>query len=301
MSALNKYAWLVNTLRRAGERGLSLEELSERWQRNEMSGGDKLARQTLNHWKAAVLNTWGVMIECHKKGYRYYIANPSALDPDKLEAWLLDTYSTFDILSNNIKMKDRILVEEIPSNRYFLTDIIEAMNDSKVLEMTYRNYTGGRTFTRQVAPYCLKMSMKRWYMLAQNSDDKSLSIYGLDRIRNIRQTDKKFVFPKNFDAKEYFSTLFGVVNMKNVKVERIVLRADAYHQNYLRSLPLHHSQREIFTSDEYADFELYLRPTFDFCFELLSRGNLLEVIKPKSLRRMMHRYAWELWNMYEKD
>ena len=41
---------------------------------------------------------------------------------------LLDTYSTANTLSQSIQLKDRILVEEIPSNRNYLTDIIEALN-----------------------------------------------------------------------------------------------------------------------------------------------------------------------------
>ncbi len=302
MSALNKYAWVVNTLLRAGERGLSLKELNERWVRNEMSNGEPIPRQTFDRWKGAILNTWGVIIDCKVgSGYRYYIMNPDALKKCELEAWMLDTYSTFDILSNNTAIKDRILLEEIPSNRYFLTDILDAMNNNNIIEMTYTNFIGGDTYTHRVAPYCVKMSMKRWYMLALNTYNDALRIYGLDRIEDVRLTEETFKFPKKFDAKKYFSTLFGVVNDETTKVERIVLRAGRYHQNYLRSLPLHPSQHEIFTSDEYADFELRLRPTFDFCFELLSRGAMIEVIKPQSLRHIMHGYARDLWQMYKKD
>ncbi len=301
MSALNKYAWVVNTLLRAGERGLTLSELNERWQRNEMSQGNPLVRQTFNRWKWTIFETWGVVIECHSRGYRYYISNPKVLESDELESWALDAFSTYEILSNNTDIKDRILLEEIPSNRYFLTEILDAMRNNKVVEMTYTNFNGGPTYTIRVAPYCVKMSMKRWYMLASKTHKKELRIYGLDRIDDITQTEESFVLPEDFDAKAYFYNLFGVVNDTNIKVETIVLRAWASHQNYIRSLPLHHSQHQIFKSEEYADFELHLRPTFDFCFELLSRGAMIEVIKPKSLRHLMHGYARDLWNMYEND
>ena len=46
---------------------------------------------------------------------------------------------------------------------------------------------------------------------------------------------------------------------------------------------LNEHQREIFTCDDYADFELILRPTYDFCMELLKVGNMIEVIEPESL------------------
>lgn len=78
--------------------------------------------------------------------------------------------------------------------------------------------------------------------------------------------------PKGFDAKFYFSSFSGVVLDSDIPIQRIVLRADKYHQHYLCTLPLHESQREIFTCDDYADFELTLRPIYDFCMELLRVG-----------------------------
>ena len=112
-------------------------------------------------------------------------------------------------------------------------------------------------------------------------------------------TDTCFTLPKDFDAKSYFSSFFGIVLDKDIKEERIVLRADRYHQHYLRTLPLHPSQREIYTSDEYADFELHLRPTYDFCMELLKVGAMIEVLEPQSLRHQLHGCIKDMWKIYE--
>ena len=51
----------------------------------------------------------------------------------------------------------------------------------------------------------------------------------------------------------------------------------------MRDLPLHHSQREIDKTEDYTDYELYLKLTDDFKTKLLSRGSWLEVLSPKSL------------------
>ena len=114
-------------------------------------------------------------------------------------------------------------------------------------------------------------------------------------------TDTCFTLPKDFDTKSYFSSFFGIVLDKDIKEERIVLRADRYHQHYLRTLPLHPSQREIYTSDEYADFELHLRPTYDFCMELLKVGAMIEVLEPQSLRHQLHGCIKDMWKIYEND
>ncbi len=302
MSAINKYIWVVNALCRAGDRGLSLKELNERWLREDISNGKELLRQTFDRWKGKILDTMGLIIDCKLKGdYRYYISNPEELRSDELSRWLLDAYTTFNSLSQNVALKDRIMVEEIPSSRDYLTDILDAMHSNRVMRMTYKNFVGGRCSTFPVAPYCVKMAQKRWYVLALSVHEDRLRVYSLDRIEDIEMTDRIFKLPKDFSAKKFFSEYFGVVCDDNVKEERIVLRAGKYHQNYMRSLPLHESQREIYVCDNYADFELRLRPTYDFCMELLRYGSAMEVMEPESLRHQMHGYAWELAEMYKND
>lgn len=303
MTTLEKYVWVVNALYRAGKRGLSLKELNEKWIRDEnVSKGEPLPRQTFDRWKGNILMSFGVNIECHMHGgYRYYIENPDSLRNGELSRWLLDTYSTANVLAQSTQLRDRILVEETPSSREFLTDIIEAMKDNRVMTITHKNFKHTQSFTFPVAPYCLKMFQKRWYMLALSINENRIRIYGLDRIEEAQVTDERFTLPKDFDAREHFSSYFGIVLDEDMPVQRVVLRADKYHQHYMRTLPLHESQREIFTCDDYADFELNLRPTFDLCMELLRVGSKVEVIEPQTLRHDMHCWIKDLWEMYEND
>ncbi len=305
MNNLLKYTWLVNTLYRANERGLTYDEISRRWE-NEPSGlnddGLKLPRQTLFRWREGIERQFGLKIDCHKYGeYCYYISNPDALEQGELSRWLLDTYSTANALVESAALKDRILAEEIPSGREFLTDIINAMRENKVIELTHRGFDKDQATKRLVEPYCLKLFLKRWYLLARDRAKNGLRTFGVDRVEKVTITPKKFILPEDFDAKSYFSTFFGIVADESVKVERIILRARGVHLHYLRTLPLHPSQKETYTCDEYSDFELRLRPTYDFCMELLRVGTMLEVIEPQSLRHQMNDWVKGLWEMYKND
>ena len=239
MSILNKYIWVVDTLHQAGERGISLKELNEKWVRNEtLSCGEPIPRQTFDRWKGNILDLLGVIIECHTKGgYRYYIENPEILSDCKLSRWLLDTYSTVNALSKHASLYNRILVEEIPSNRNFLAFIINAMKDNMVVVLTYKNFITEKEHSFPICPYCLKMFQKRWYILALSVHENKLRIYALDRIVNVQLTEQHFTIPKDFDAREYFSSYFGIVLDETVKEQRIILRAYKPHQNYLRTLP----------------------------------------------------------------
>ena len=219
----------------------------------------------------------------------------------ELNKWLLDSFSTINTLSQSITLKNRILVEEIPSSKDFLKDIIGAMRDNKIIELTYKGFQRHHACTFPIEPYCLKMFQKRWYILTHSINDDEIRLYAMDRIESASVTDTCFTLPKDFDAKSYFASFFGIVLDKDIKEEKIVLRADRYHQHYLRTLPLHPSQREIYTSDEYADFELHLRPTYDFCMELLKVGAMIEVLEPQSLRHQLHGCIKDMWKIYEND
>ena len=130
MSLIQKYIWVIETIYRT--RQISLKELSEKWMDTEMSGGSSISRQTFDRWKTGILDIFGIIIDCNlKAGYKYFIYNPEVLREGELNKWLLDSFSTINTLSQSITLKNRILVEEIPSSKDFLKDIIGAMRDNR--------------------------------------------------------------------------------------------------------------------------------------------------------------------------
>ena len=67
----------------------------------------------------------------------------------------------------------------------------------------------------------------------------------------------------------------------------VIVRAHKWMPNYLRTLPLHHSQRELESTPDYTDFSYDIRPTSDFLGELLRHSNGIEVLEPLDLREKM--------------
>ena len=67
----------------------------------------------------------------------------------------------------------------------------------------------------------------------------------------------------------------------------------------MRTLPMHYSQRELFSCDDYADFELTLRPTYDFYMRLMSWGNMIKVLEPQSLQDELHKWLRKTMEVYE--
>ena len=298
MSLILKYIWVVKTIHRAGR--ITLKELNEKWRANvDLSRGEDLPRQTFDRWKSGILDLFGILIDCEQRGgYHYYIANPKELSEGKLRAWLLNTYGTAETLSSNLSIHDRILTENIPSSQDHLSTVLEAMKSNNMLHITFKAFTMKEPKRFLVEPYCVKMSAQRWYMLARNTEHKNLRLYSLDRIEAVEISNTRFVLPDDFNAKDYFAEFFGIVLDESVPLQTIILRADKYHQNYMRTLPLHPTQREIFACDDYADFELKLRPTYDFYMKLMSFGNMIKVLEPKNLQEEICKWLENTIEMY---
>ena len=120
----------------------------------------------------------------------------------------------------------------------------------------------------------------------------------LDRMTKVELTDETFEMPADFSPQAYFSEYFGVLT-DETPMAHIVVRAHNWTPNYLRTLPLHHSQREIASTEHYADFSFDIRPTADFLGQLLSYGDGIEVLSPIDLREKMRQMLHASLQRYE--
>ena len=278
-----EYIWLVNTIHQA--KRISFAEINEKWLRTEMSEGIPLSRTTFNRHKDAIEDIFGIYIDCDKKdGYRYYIGNEEVLREDTVQNWMLSTLTVNNLVSESMGLQHRIVLENIPSEGMHLERVIQAMKEDRRVVIQYRRYQSKETRTFLISPYCIKLFRQRWYLLGK-FDDGGFAIFSFDRMQDITISDKTFKMDHDFNASEFFGECYGVVIGDGSKPERIVLRAFDVERYYMRDLPLHHSQKEIPVAEgaDYADFELFVRPTVDFQGQLLSRGVQLKVLEPQWL------------------
>ena len=277
-----EYIWLVNTIYKA--KALSLRNINELWVKTDMSRGVEMSRTTFYRHRCAIEDIFGIYIDCdHRNGNKYYIGNKDVLHEDSVQNWMLSTLSVSNMVGESSGLYHRILLEHIPSGDEQLHQVIAAMKENRMVNIKYLSYTASSSTLFVLAPYCVKLFQRRWYLLGKYEDSNNLGTFSFDRMDEIEITDKKFKMPDDFDANEYFSNSFGIVVNNKAKTERIVLRAYGKERYYMRDLPLHHSQREIDKTEEYTDYELNLKLTDDFKTKLLSRGSWLEVLSPKSL------------------
>lgn len=283
---LNKYVWLVETIYKA-ER-ITFEEINEKWLDTELSEGVELALRTFHKWRIAIEEMFGLVIDCERKGgYHYLIANAEELNAGGIRNWLLSTISVSNLLIDNLQLKDRILLENVPSGQEYLSYIIGVMKTGQRISITYQSYWRGESNTFIIEPYCVKLFKQRWYVVARNLYYDEIRIYSLDRIHGMEVVEgEKFKIPDSFNPSQFFEEYYGVF-VDDTILENVKLKVSARQANYLRSLPLHHSQRETERTDDYSIFEFNIRPTYDFQQEILWNGEDVEVLEPLCLRKKM--------------
>ncbi len=295
-----QYIWLVNIIHKFGK--LTLAEINHHWLDTDMSEGLPIARSTFNRHRDAILDMFGVIIECDKQdGFRYYIYNAEVLEEDSIQNWMFSTLSVNSILSESKGVYDRILLEQIPSDGDNLHKFIDAMKRGVRIEVSYRKYGSNEIkSTMTLEPYLVKLFNKRWYALVKSSKPNGdLFTLAFDRILSLEITNEKFCYDKDFDSTTWFRDCYGIVNDTDVKVEKVLIRAFGREANYLRDLPFHHSQKEILKEEDYSDFELTLRPTADFWTPLLSRGAAIKVLQPQWLADEIKRIHQEAAKLYK--
>ena len=108
-----------------------------------------------------------------------------------------------------------------------------------------------------------------------------------DRMITATIISEDFTLPKEFSADGYFGNIYGVRVYLDMKPEEVLLKVSLMQTKYFRSLPLHKSPEEIETHEDYSVLSYFLTTDYDFKQDLLSFGEEVEVLEPKSLRTIV--------------
>ena len=278
---INRYVWFVTTIYNRGP--ITLEEIQHRFE-SHFGRGEELSERQFHRYTDAVEELFDIEIKYSRTQRGYIVADREGIDNMGMRKWLIQTFSVNNILHESQELKNRILLENVPSGQQHLTIIVDAMREGVALSMTYHSFHREEPSTFEVEPYCVKLFEQRWYMLGKSEGYDELRLYALDRIKALEPTERKFNLPKKFDAAKFFEDYYGIIiGDEDFDVEPVALKVDWWQSKYLRTLPLHHTQVEVVRNEEFSIFEYRLCPSFDFRQKLLSMGGSVEVLAPAEL------------------
>ncbi len=139
-----------------------------------------------------------------------------------------------------------------------------------------------------IHPYLLKESQKRWYLVGYSEGHGKLRIFGLDRIYDPIVLNKTFRQKDENELHQLFQDRYGINTIDGHETgpaEEIEIMVSDQMSNYLKSMPIHTSQRlgEQF-SRGHITILLRLIPTRELISLILSYGHHMVVLKPDWLR-----------------
>lgn len=294
---LQKYIWLIQTFIRCGERGLSLDELRERWYGR---FGTEYARRTFNNHREAVEAVFGIRIECDRSSNRYFIRyTDDVKDENASSAWLINTFTLNNLLTlGKERLSGRVSVEEVPSGHRYLAEVMEAMTENRMIRISYRKYTSETASEYTLMPYAVKESSRRWYIVAYCIERSQIRVYGMDRIERLETDERRFDMPRDFDVDSLFAESFGVY-LPQSGPQEIVIRASSKDARYLDDLPLHPSQRIISSDADSVTFSIFVVRNESLIMELMHFGPGIEVLSPPDLRSEIREKAHRMMLLYE--
>lgn len=300
----NRYIWLVDTIRSAGK--ITRAEIDRKWSYSHYNENHEstFPDRSFYRCKREIKSIFGIEIKCKRSRECsiYYIANPNDDSHSQTKQWLLSEFALSQSLDASRELQDQIVYEHIPEGTQYLTTIVEALRDHKILLISHLRFDADQPHVFYMSPLCLKAFKQRWYIIGlieeldgTNKTGNEPRTYALDRIKHLELTDRKFKYPKNFHPTEYFAPHYGVFCGKDYKPEFIRARFIEKEAPYVRTLPLHHSQKEV----EPCVFEWYVAPTLDFIQQLRTYSAEMEILAPKSLRDKFRKDAEAVANLYK--
>ncbi len=280
-SFIKRYIWLVEFILRCD--GASFDEISAAWSIEETlnPSGKPMSRSTFNKHLKAIPKVLNINI-IHSKNHKYQVDNYHG----QLDNLLYSNVSLKAWLDKDKKISGRIIFEAEPlCNFRWLEDVAQAMSEGKQIELEYKKFGDELTTQRTLSPYCLKMYRHRWYLLADDGGmEKTFALD--DRLQGVKILKESFILPKEFDAASLFRDAYGITMTGTP--ETVKIKTYGPETFYWRSVPIHLSQKEIETGEDYSVFSFYLYPLApEFIHALLGHGATIEVLEPASLRETL--------------
>ena len=164
----------------------------------------------------------------------------------------------------------------------FFGKLLQAIIKKRVLKIKYAPF-GKDSYTEKIYPYHLKQFNDRWYLIAQAIGYQSYAHYALDRIDSFEEVAIPYK-EAEVDFSEYFDDVIGVTVPEGTPSEDIVIKVSKARYNYIKTKPLHLSQRTIEEADDYVIVSINVKVNNELESLILSFGDDMEVISPASFR-----------------
>ncbi|WP_150452187.1 helix-turn-helix transcriptional regulator [Arenibacter lacus] len=165
-----------------------------------------------------------------------------------------------------------------------IAPLFKAILYKQTLSITYKSFKSEEDTVLTFSPYHLKQYNNRWFLFGKNGDYESLTNLALDRIVKIESSSIPYIENTEIDFNEYFEDIIGVSKSVGEEETRIVLQAEPKLAPYIKTKPLHGSQRTIVEDEQGFTFSIQVIPNHELEKQLLAFGEQLKILEPAELK-----------------
>ncbi len=174
-----------------------------------------------------------------------------------------------------------------------LSPLYDHIAHHRVLNVIYQSFNQQGPVEYVLHPYLLKEFRNRWFLFGCTEGDMRLFNLALDRIVGITPA-KGVAFRQNpdFDPEHFFDDVIGVSkNLKGSHPRRVKFWANREQSNYIKTKPLHPSQRLISENpdDDSCIFQIEVVINFEMYSVFMSYGAGVKILSPRMAVSYMHK------------
>lgn len=240
------------------------------------------SKRTLQRDIKEIRNVFGIDIEYSKSQKGYFISQNENENMNFQR--MMEAFDMFNSLNLAQDLTPFIHLEKRrPQGTENLYGLLHAIKNRLQIKFTYQKFWEEELSQRLVEPYALKEFKNRWYVMAKDSKDNNIKSFALDRLTNLEITNQSYQYPDNYSIEQSYRYCFGIISPNDEEPQNIILSFDPFQGKYIKTLPLHDTQQVLVDNDVEMKIKLKLCLTHDLVMELLSFGDNMKVIEPKSL------------------
>ncbi len=259
--------------------------------------GFDISYRTLQRDIEQIRNEFGVELEYSKQHRGYFVNQEKGINLDQFFNFM-EIAKTANLLNESLSENKQSLnyINFDRSNKVkgleYIPIILRAIKQEKWLKLRHYHFLRGYASDRRLSPYLLKEYQNRWYVLGIDPQYR-VSVFALDRIQQVELEEEKFIFDKEFQPNKVFDKRIGVSGLEYSQVEEVILSYSCEQAMYIKTLPIHHSQKILIDNEEELRISIEVVINYELMMEILKRGADVKVIQPQHL-------AQEIQNIYCK-
>jgi predicted DNA-binding transcriptional regulator YafY len=167
------------------------------------------------------------------------------------------------------------------------------------VQLSYKSFKARQASDIVFYPYLLKEYRNRWFVLGMKKQGNEINTFALDRILAVEALPREpYHQQKNFDPHIYFNHIVGVTRNLAEHPTLVLFWANHFHAPYIKTKPIHHSQKVVEEVKSGMHFSIEVIPNFELERELMGFGEGVKILSPLRLARRIQKRIQLMHDLY---